>query len=49
MPVGSHPDGVSWNGAHDVARNDMEWMQDWFQLDYYRDHQIGIRMVIPER
>lgn len=27
----------------------MEWMQDWFQLDYYRDHQIGIRMVIPER
>lgn len=28
-PVGSYPAGVSWVGAHDMAGNAMEWVQDW--------------------
>lgn len=27
--VGSHPSGVSWVGAHDMAGNAMEWVADW--------------------
>jgi formylglycine-generating enzyme required for sulfatase activity len=34
--VGSFPDGVSWVGAHDMAGNAMEWVQDWLGVDYYR-------------
>lgn len=33
QPVGSYPGGISWVGAHDMAGNVMEWVQDW--LDYY--------------
>ncbi len=33
-PVGSYPDGVSWVGAHDMAGNAMEWVQDWLSTDY---------------
>lgn len=33
-PVGSYPDGVSWVGAHDMAGNAMEWVQDWLADDY---------------
>jgi formylglycine-generating enzyme required for sulfatase activity len=28
-PVGSYPNGASWVGAHDMAGNVMEWVQDW--------------------
>lgn len=34
-PVGSYPEGVSWVGAHDMAGNAMEWVQNWYSLDYY--------------
>jgi len=34
MPVGSYPMGVSWVGAHDMAGNAMEWVQDWLSPDY---------------
>jgi formylglycine-generating enzyme required for sulfatase activity len=36
-PVGSHPSGVSWVGAHDMAGNAMEWVQDWIDFDYYKN------------
>ena len=34
-PVGSYPEGVSWVGAHDLAGNVMEWVQDWLDVNYY--------------
>jgi formylglycine-generating enzyme required for sulfatase activity len=35
-PVGSYPNGISWVGAHDMAGNAMEWVQDWVDFDYYK-------------
>jgi formylglycine-generating enzyme required for sulfatase activity len=36
-PVGSFPDGASWCGALDMASNVWEWVNDWYQEDYYAD------------
>ena len=33
--VGSFPSGASWVGAHDMAGNAMEWVQDWLDVNYY--------------
>ena len=38
-PVGSYPGGVSWVGAHDLAGNAMEWVQDWLDPAYYQQNQ----------
>lgn len=35
-PVGSYPNGASWVGVHDLAGNAMEWVQDWLDVDYYK-------------
>jgi formylglycine-generating enzyme required for sulfatase activity len=33
--VGSYPAGASPYGVMDMAGNVMEWVQDWYQPDYY--------------
>ncbi len=35
-PVGSFPKGVSVYGLHDMAGNAFEWVNDWYQEDYYK-------------
>jgi formylglycine-generating enzyme required for sulfatase activity len=35
--VGSYPLGASPYGALDMAGNVLEWVNDWWQFDYYRD------------
>ncbi len=37
--VGSYPDGISWVGAHDMAGNAMEWVQDWLGREYYSESE----------
>ncbi len=36
QPVGTYPNGISWAGAHDMAGNAMEWVQDWLDVNYYK-------------
>ncbi len=33
--IGSYPAGISPNGVHDMAGNVWEWINDWWQADYY--------------
>jgi len=35
VPVGSRPGGASWCGALDMAGNVWEWVNDWYDSDYY--------------
>jgi formylglycine-generating enzyme required for sulfatase activity len=35
VTVGSHPDGASWVGALGLGSNVLEWVNDWYDTDYY--------------
>ena len=35
-PVGSHPEGVSPYGVHDMAGNAWEFIYDWYDQDFYK-------------
>jgi formylglycine-generating enzyme required for sulfatase activity len=36
--AGSYPNGASWVGACDMAGNAMEWVQDWLDVNYYKQN-----------
>jgi serine/threonine-protein kinase len=36
-PVGSYQAGASWAGALDMAGNVWEWVNDWYDPDYYEN------------
>ena len=37
MPVDSYPEGVSGFGVYNMAGNVFEWVEDWYDLTYYKD------------
>ncbi|MEK7301039.1 MAG: SUMF1/EgtB/PvdO family nonheme iron enzyme, partial [Nitrospirota bacterium] len=40
-PVGSFPDGTSPYDIHDLAGNAAEWVQDWYDPNYYRSAPLS--------
>jgi formylglycine-generating enzyme required for sulfatase activity len=41
MPVGSFPQAVSPYGLHDMAGNAGEWVEDWYDPNYYRSAPLS--------
>ena len=41
LPVGSFPSGISPYGIHDLAGNAAEWVQDWYDPNYYRSAPLS--------
>ena len=48
MPVGSFPQSISPYGIHDLAGNAAEWVQDWYDPNYYRSAPLS-NPAGPER
>jgi formylglycine-generating enzyme required for sulfatase activity len=40
-PVGSYPDGASAYGAQDMSGNVLEWVADFFDVDYYAKYILS--------
>ena len=41
MPVGSFPQSLSPYGIYDMAGNAAEWVQDWYDPNYYRSASLS--------
>jgi hypothetical protein len=37
MPVDSYPEGVSGFGVYNMAGNVFEWVDDWYDITYYKE------------
>ena len=37
MPVDSYPEGISGFGVYNMAGNVFEWVEDWYDLKYYKN------------
>ncbi len=48
LPVGSFPEGVNAYGLFDMAGNASEWVQDWYNPNYYKDAPLS-NPAGPER
>ena len=46
-PAGSYPGGASWVGALDMLGNVYEWVNDWYDRDYY-DRSPSLNPQGPE-
>lgn len=41
LPVGSFPEGISPYGLFDMAGNSSEWVEDWYDPNYYRSAPLS--------